>query len=231
MMTTTIFEDGVTASVEQMLWLERRGWVYQLLVDFLGRVPRLSLIAQYRREGKLKGPVISGEGARMLKSYLDSTQESRLRQVCYEEADEYMRLFAGSQAVLPFTEGVFRARQEGLEALRHSSGLGAVYCECGVVFNKLHNEQDDHMAIELEFMSVLADRMLVAGCVRNKCTELADIQLWFLESHLLQWAPAFAEALQREARTPLYKGLAVLLSEFLPRDLDVLRSWRVAQSS
>ncbi|MNH75874.1 chaperone protein TorD [compost metagenome] len=231
MMTTTIFGDGVTATEEQMLWLERRGWVYQLLVDFLGREPRLSLIAQYRREGKLKGPVISGEGARMLKSYLDSIDESKLRQVCYEEADEYMRLFVGSQAVLPFTEGVFRARQEGLDALRQSSGLGTVYCECGVVFNKLHNERDDHMAIELEFMSVLADRMLVAGCVKNKCTELADMQLWFLESHLLQWAPAFAEALHREARTPLYQGLSVLLSDFLPRDLDMLRSWRAAQSS
>ncbi|USB32917.1 molecular chaperone TorD family protein [Paenibacillus sp. YPG26] len=227
-MTTTILPDRVTASEEQMLWLERRGWVYQLLVDFLRREPRLSLIAQYRREGKLKGPVISGEGARLLKGYLDSINESRLRQVCYEEADEYMRLFAGSQAVLPLTEGVFRARREGSEALRNISGLGEVYCECGVVFNKLHNERDDHIAIELEFMSVLADRMLVAGCVRNKCTELADMQMWFLESHLLQWAPAFAEALRREARTPLYKGLAVLLSDFLARDLSMLRLWRAA---
>lgn len=227
-MTTTVFEDGVTANEEQLLWLERRGWVYQLLVDFLGREPRLSLIAQYRREARLKGPVISSEGGRMLKTYLNSIEECKLRQVCYDEAEEYIRLFVGGQAVLPFTEGHFRAREEGLQALREASQLGAIYCECGVVFNKLHNERDDHMAIELEFMSVLADRMLVAGCARNKCTELADMQLWFLESHLMQWAPSFAEALHQEARTPLYKGLAVLMSEFLTKDLKMLRSWRSA---
>ncbi|WP_068620727.1 TorD/DmsD family molecular chaperone [Paenibacillus tuaregi] len=225
-MITTVFEDGVTANEEQLLWLERRGWVYQLLVDFLGREPRLSLIAQYRREAALKGPVISSEGGRMLKDYLESIEEDKLRQVCYDEAEEYTRLFVGSPAVLPFTEGGFRARKEGIQVMWESSQLGTVYCECGVVFNKLHNERDDHMAIELEFMSVLADRMLVAGCVRNKCTELADMQLWFMESHLMKWAPAFAEALQREARTPLYKGLGVLLSEFLSKDLEMLRVWR-----
>lgn len=35
---------------EQVEWLETRGMVYQLLMDFLSRPPRMSLIAQWRRK-------------------------------------------------------------------------------------------------------------------------------------------------------------------------------------
>ena len=34
------------------------------------------------------------------------------------------------------------------------------YASVGVAFNKLHGEADDHIAIELEFMTLLHDRML-----------------------------------------------------------------------
>lgn len=225
----TMMSKHLVYTQEQVRWLELRGWVYRLLMDFLSRPPRMSLIAQWRQKVEQNNRVPESRGGQRLKSYLESIPEEDFRRVCYKEAEEYERLFMGHDAVLASCESIFRCRTEGADAFSCISEVGKMYTDNGIVFNKLNGERDDHIALELEFMAVLAEEMLSKENLCYSCLGLADAQIKFLEDHLLKWAPEFAAELQQATSSPLYKGLAELLQEFLPSDLQQLRRWRNSQ--
>ena len=82
---------------------------------------------------------------------------------------------------------------------------------------------DDHIALELEFMQALAARSL--ACASGD--EAADGTRWretlaaqaaFLDDHLLNWVPAFADLMADAAQTDFYRGLAAMLAAFLRDD-------------
>lgn len=52
-----------------------------------------------------------------------------------------------------------------------------------------------------------------------------------MEKHLLQWTPQFCQKLNAATDSPLYLGLSHMLEEFLPLDLQMLRSWRASLES
>lgn len=224
-----LFKEPVQASPEQIVWLERRGWVYELLMDFLSRPPRMSLIAQWRQRAEATDRIPNSRGGKRLRSYLESIPEHQFRRVCHLEAEEYRRLFMGDRGLLIPWEGTFRAKRDGANAAACISHIRSMYADSGVVFNKLSGERDDHIAMELEFMAVMAEGMRSRADLehmRSSCLELADAQIRFLEIHLLKWAPRLAEEMIRATETPLYSGLAELLREFLHQDLEQLRKWK-----
>lgn len=54
--------------------------------------------------------------------------------------------------------------------------LSDVYASAGIVFKKCGGEADDHIAIELEFMAVLHERMLYNSFSVRSAMELLEIQ-------------------------------------------------------
>lgn len=225
---TMLINNPVETTTEQVRWLDLRGWVYQLLMDFLSRPPRMSLVAQWRGVVELRDAIPKSEGGRLLRSYLASIAEEDFRRVCYAEAEEFERLFMGHNAKLASCEAVYRSRTEGADAFACISDIGTIYAQSGVAFNKLNGERDDHIALELEFMAVLAEGMLNKGNLPQSCLELVDTQIVFLESHLLKWTPQFADDLAANTTSPLYTGLALLIKEFLAHDLKELQAWRTS---
>ncbi|WP_339288402.1 molecular chaperone TorD family protein [Paenibacillus sp. FSL E2-0201] len=207
-------------------WLESRGLIYQLLVDFLGRKPSLSLVAQWSRNRKMSVATEMTEGGRELKRYL-SQEPNKLPYICEKESQEYKRLMH-EQTVSSFKlrEAAILGRSEDF-----CNVLADVYTSAGIVFNKCNGEADDHIAIELEFMAVMHERMLYNSFSIRSAMDLLDIQVAFLEDHLLQWTPQFCEKLNAATDSTLYLGLSHMLAEFLPLDLQMLRSWRASLES
>lgn len=203
-------------------WLESRGLIYQLLVDFLGRKPSLSLVAQWSRNGQMSVAAEMTEGGRELKRYLCSQEPSKLPHICEQEAREYKRLMH-EQLVRSFVprEAAMLGYAEDF-----CNVLSDVYTSAGIVFNKCNGEADDHIAIELEFMAVMHERMLFNSFSIRSAMELLEIQEAFLEEHLLKWTPLFCEKLNTSTDSPLYLGLCHMLEEFLPMDLQMLRAWK-----
>ncbi|WP_334072232.1 MULTISPECIES: TorD/DmsD family molecular chaperone [Paenibacillus] len=223
---TTLYKRPMEIPEDQIRWMELRGWVYPLLTDFLSRPPRMSLIVQWRNRMERKSPVIPmSRGGRRLKEYLERIREEDLRLACADEAEEYKRLFMGHQAVLTARESLFRAKEEGVVAFSCLAGIRDFYLENSVVFNKISGESDDHIALELEFMAVLSEEMLGRRNLPGPCRDLIRVQIAFLESHLMPWAPRFAADLAAATTSPLYTGLAELLAEFLEMDLEQLYLW------
>ncbi|MNC52955.1 chaperone protein TorD [compost metagenome] len=172
----------------------------------------------------------------MLKSYLESFPVEDFRKVCREEAEEYKSLFMGDEAVMKAYESAYLVSGNRTEMNKDSltefmclAGIRNMYLEAGVVFNKLSGERDDHIAMELEFMGVLAGEMSAKEAFRDRCLEIADLQIRFMETHLLHWGPRFSKDLAAATKSPLYKGLAELLSEFLAYDYKQLCAWRESQ--
>lgn len=208
-------------------WLESRGLIYQLLVDFLGRKPSLSLVAQWSRNRQMSVAAEMTEGGRELKRYLCSQEPSKLPYICDKESLEYKRLIH-EQAV-----GSFVPREAAILGLAEDfcNVLSDVYTSAGIVFNKCNGEADDHIAIELEFMAVMHERMLYNSFSIRSAMELLEIQEAFLEEHLLNWTPQFCEKFNVSTDSPLYLGLSHMLEEFLPMDLQMLRAWRASLES
>ena len=119
-------------------------------------------------------------------------------------------------------ESVVRG-EERLTFGEETSAVRAFYRRHGFELERLGREPDDHVAIELEFMGRLASASL-----RDLEEDPGGLgpglaaQLEFLEDHLLRWAPKFSEDLAKNAATDFYRGLALILSEFLVYDARAL---------
>lgn len=224
-MSTLSGIEGTMADAERR-WLLERTDVYQLMTDLLAGPPKLSLLARYFNEAKLRGSVVAWEGGEELSSYFLDMEEGELRTQSAKETEEFKRLFQGSKACLSPEESAVRRRIEGLQAHIVPEQINSYYNDCGVVFNKLNGEHDDSLAMELEFMSVMADRMQTAGELPYNRSSLAELQISFLENHLLKWAIPFSEELRTATDSKLYLALASLLTNFLVWDYTMLCSWR-----
>lgn len=223
---TMLSRESVSIPEEQARWMEVRGWVYQLLVDFLGRPPRMSQIAQWRRRLEHKQMIPVCQGGKRLQEYLERISEGDLRRICAEEVEEYKMLFAGHDAKVQTCESLYRARTEGVNGFACLTEVRDMYMDRGVVFNKISGERDDSIAMELEFMAVMSEKMLTKVHLPDSLKRQLDAQIHFLEQHLLKWVPAFSADLKAATPSPLYIGLAELLDEFLVLDLEHLHQWR-----
>ncbi|AWB46299.1 hypothetical protein DCC85_20450 [Paenibacillus sp. CAA11] len=221
---TVLFQNEADEKLSR--WMEDRGWVYQLLVDFLVRPPRLSLIARYRSYADRKGLIPSSSGGQQLAAYFEGLEKEELQAACTREQQEYQRLFVGSDPKLPLSEALVRERAEGIDAFRIRADISEFYSGCAISFNKLNGERDDHIALELEFMAVMADRTLCAEGLPESRLRHIELQAAFMESHLMKWAVKFADELYAATNSPMYRGLAMLLKEFLERDQAMLLKWQ-----
>lgn len=200
-------------------WLENRGTVYQLLTEFLGHWPTLSLVAQWSRGSGISKAAELTRGGRELMQYLSGRLPEELVRICESEGAEYRRLLQYS-------------KQRPLAESRYSpyacqaQDLSDFYASAGIAFKKVSGESDDHLAIELEFITVLHDRMLNSTFSEESMLHLMDIQIKFLQEHLLTWIPALCRELNASTTSPLYLAVSHLLEEFLELDLSMLRTWK-----
>ncbi|MEA1893489.1 MAG: molecular chaperone TorD family protein [Campylobacterota bacterium] len=82
----------------------------------------------------------------------------------------------------------------------------------------------DHIGVELEFMHhlCLAEQKALEDGDENSVKEIKEVQLEFLNKHLLQWAPIYLINMKFEARTPLYYDAAEMALEFILSDNEYL---------
>jgi TorA maturation chaperone TorD len=83
---------------------------------------------------------------------------------------------------------------------------------------------DDHLAIELDFMARLAEKLLVSFEAKEAevAKGLIAASEAFLDKHLLTWVPAFTAAFKEAKHGFFYREVAEYLSSFLPIDQKLL---------
>ena len=97
--------------------------------------------------------------------------------------------------------------------------LGAFYAAFGLEIGQDAAERQDHISIELEFMSVLAAKEAYAIQFDDaQLTLVRDAQKKFLREHLGRWTPAFTRRLSRIAGDGALGALAEFTREFITAD-------------
>lgn len=170
------------------------------------------------------GNELVDEGYRMIVGYLSRADAT----VLTELAVDYVRAFIGSgndgySAAYPF-ESVYTSPKRLMMQDARDEVL-VLYHAAGLDKQEHWKEGEDHIALELEFEQILAERALKAyeAGDEDACAKCLLQQKNFLEDHLIAWYPMMAEDLQVYPQTDFYRGLGKLTSGFLQNDLELLR--------
>ena len=235
-MTDTIAMPDQTEEVvegcELVDFMTRRARTYGLLA----RIFRVEVDGKFLEELRhLKFPTSTGNehvdyGYRTMYNYLKGTWEDTLLDL----ARDYARTFIGHgnngrSAAYPF-ESVHTSEKRLLMQEARDE-IVEVYRESGFAVDAGWEDPEDHIALEFEYMQMMARRTrqaLEAG--EDGCAlELLDKQRAFLLRHLVSWTPFLANDMERIAQTDLYQGLALLTRGLLAQDREFLNSVVVSQ--
>ena len=126
---------------------------------------------------------------------------------------DYTRLFVGIKKVLaPLWESVY-FNQDRMVFQEQTLQVRAWYRRFGLEPEKLYQEPDDHIGLELLFLVHLAKLGLQALEENDQAgsEKYLQAQRNFLSEHLLRWGPAWAKLVRQHASTDFYRGLAHLV--------------------
>lgn len=136
--------------------------------------------------------------------------------VLHELRVDWAHMFMGQKPRVTNTEGLWRYRSEGRDAVRminhHTKEVAEFMRSCGVVRQEKYNDCIDYIENECDFCAFLAnDPEYLAEMGKDHMDLLED----FMHDHMLLWAPGYCEDIQREAQSTYYRALATLMGEFL----------------
>lgn len=205
--------------------LANRAKTYQLLARLYQVEVDETFLETLRgmRFPKNTGDELVDEGYRLMRQFLSKADTNVLTTL----AIDYARTFLGSgvsgySAAYPY-ESVYtspkrlmmqEARDEML-ALYRAQGLGKAAS---------WKESEDHLAAELEYMTILGLRACEQYEKGNEDEAIADLvaQRNFMDDHLLAWFPLMQADMQKFAKTDFYRGLGKLTEGFLASDREFL---------
>ena len=205
--------------------LEGRRATYQLLVRFFRAEVDEAFLGTLR---EMRFPAHTDEpsmdrGHRMVVSYLSHADAD----VLTELARDYVTTFIGSgndgySAAYPVESVYTSPKRLTMQDARDE--VLTLYRAAGLEKLESAKENEDHIAYELEFMSILIDRTIEA--LQKNDEELAVSFLLqqrnFLEDHLLRWYPMMADDIAKFAQTAFYRGVGLITLGFLKSDAEFL---------
>lgn len=125
---------------------------------------------------------------------------------------DYTRLFIGldKMPTAPWESVYFN--RERLVFQEQTIQVRGWYAQFGLQVEKLNKEPDDHIGLEILFLSHLASLALQAieKDDKNALKELFKAQSDFLSEHLLRWGPGWCKLVIEHAHTDFYRGLGYL---------------------
>lgn len=170
------------------------------------------------------GSAKADEGYRLLYSYLKKVWDDSVTEL----AIDYVRVFVGHgvnafSAAYPF-ESVHTSERRLLMQEARDEVL-AIYRANNLKRGDSWNEGEDHIALELEFMQVMANRTAEAldSGDEDAAIELLKTQYGFLEDHLINWVPMLVSDMEKFAQTDFYRGTGLLTLGFIETDEELLR--------
>jgi TorA-specific chaperone len=194
---------------------------YNMLLYFSGSMimiePTEECVADFWKTGILKFLPVGSKNPRFTKA------ASQLRESCTDIAtcrkmllDDFARLFRGLNLALPL-ESEWSAGSVESDAKRHDP-VTAFYRSYGWKSKYQGLIPDDHLGIELLFLTIMIDKYLSfddEACRKEMSREIRR----FIRRHLLTWIPEWNEQVQSNALSLCYKGISTLIYASI-EDLD-----------
>ena len=106
----------------------------------------------------------------------------------------------------------------GLLFREETLSVREAYLEQGLEAQMFMNVADDHIALECEFMALLAKETALQGADGQKAAKIIESQVTFIEKHLSKWLELYADELADDAPESIYAHASKALASFVKWD-------------
>ncbi|MCR5137639.1 MAG: molecular chaperone TorD family protein [Oscillospiraceae bacterium] len=205
--------------------LANRLYLYSLLYRCYGRDPDREQLELLASEQTGEGfALLGGEVLEKVPTFLTEIRKDLEEPEFLDRVkNEYMHLFVGpDKLIAPPWESVYQG-EDAVLFQEVTLEVRKAYRAFGLCAEAYQRVPDDSLALELAFMSTLAERALDAfhagdsAGVRTNLNGSAE----FLRKHLLRWIPKFLERLAKSPTVCLYPQLSLILDSFLKKDAEM----------
>jgi TorA maturation chaperone TorD len=184
---------------------------YNLLLYFAGSMlmnePTEECVIDFWKNGILKRLPVSSSNPRFIKA------AGILRESCTDDkncrkllSEDYFRLFAETGLRLAPANALPYLRDEGEPGEKVSEFYNSYGWNSGMKVKI----PDDHLGIELLFLTKLVDKYLVLDDDPCCCEMKKEIRR-FMDQHILSWIPAWYKEVEEHAQSLCYKGIGLLI--------------------
>ena len=117
---------------------------------------------------------------------------------------------------------------EGCYKMDGDLGSAAIQVKCfyrtaGLMPDPTVCESPDYLCVQLDFMKHLCQREQHLRSANRDVTKNVACQEDFLNKHLGSWVGDYCEQVQKHALTDFYRGFALILNDFITRDMEYLQ--------
>lgn len=186
-----------------------------MLLYFAGTMimfdPSNECIHDFWKEGMLKSLPVSSNNPRFIKA------SSQLRGSVDDPNSVYDRMKADYLALFKYGGNPFAPPYESsyrktaiINGTRGTSEVTEFYKSYGWVSHFKNEIPDDHIGIELLFLTLMIEKYLELddeACHREMQNEIRR----FISQHVMSWVPAWNKNVQENAMTLSYKGISTLI--------------------
>jgi putative dimethyl sulfoxide reductase chaperone len=216
MIRKEIFMHTEETVVDHSSLLHSRLYINQLIRFILDETHNRDSLLEIVNTSQFESFCEISAGASLIKKGIESLNSKEDEELAMQE---FNRLFVGPDMLpAPLWESVYLGREHLLfeeETLK----VRECYHEYGLSFVQENNEPDDHIVIELEFLSYLIQKTIETTDVNMQQKLVADQQS-FINDHLSKWALSFCEHLNKATTFDLYRGAAQLLAEYISFEME-----------
>ncbi|MFT7004127.1 MAG: TorA maturation chaperone TorD [Sulfurimonas sp.] len=185
--------------------------LYNFFASFFLELPNNELVKKMRQFESMEA---TDEGTKLLKQYALSKKGVNDEIVLEELAIDRTYLMRGTTKVGPrppyelvYANGEYK--EESDEALVE---ITKIYQKFGMKIVSSTNDRPDFLGIELAFMAKFCDQ-----------DDSKEIQKSFLINHLGNFSLQYSEEVLKFSRTDFYKGIALLLAEFIRAEVQAAK--------
>lgn len=222
---TTAQTDGIT------IVLSTRRYLYELFQHLFGQEPNIELMEIVTNKHTIEAlSLFLNDNNFIYESYCELLRELKQELNNNHEVTidklrcEYTNLFIGPNKLpAPPWESVY-IMKERILFQQSTLEVRRKYLEYHFLPESYPCEADDHLAIELDFMSKLAE-FAINAFDDGKMDEMKKVlldQKHFLDEHLLNWTRDFSEQIQNSKTHYFYPYTAKLMDLILKTDSVIL---------
>jgi len=187
---------------------------YSMLLYFAGSMimhePSEECVVDFWNNGILNRLPVRSSNPNFMKA------AAQLRESCVDKKtcgkvlrEDFIRLFGRKDLpVAPAFESIYD--KESYNLLLNRTGVSDFYRSYGWESKFKGRINDDHLGIELLFLTILVEKYLVlddAACQGEMRKEIRR----FIRTHILSWIPDWNKKVQDNAKTLCYMGIATLI--------------------
>ncbi len=199
---------------------------YNMLFYFSGSMilnePTDECVVDFWNSNRLKQLPVSSSNPRFLKASSLLRDSCSDQEICSKKlSDDYFRLFEPEGLPLaPAFESMFK--KSNTAGIKQDDHVCDFYNSYGWDYRLRGKIKDDHLGIELLFLTCLIEKYLQLD--DEPCrTEMRKEILRFINTHILSWIPAWNKAVTENSRTFCYRGIADLIYASV-EDLNIILS-------